>query len=217
MWEDFVEEAVARVEERGEIHLKWRTIKAKAGRKQATQDQREALWSALNERGIWTYPSIDFVNPKSTDWVYLFPKEKMSDRFGLRFEDERQFESAIIGSLDRIRTLRGIRLVKQQYRLSTNRVIDILCKRGRDEWVIIEVESGDGHTETPTQVKRYVDDLRQQMEEGGDPLVKHNQSIEAIVISQAYDVSSGEALQSLARAHDFQARWLVAKIEFDEK
>lgn len=217
MWNEFADEAARLVAERGEIHRNWSTIKAAAGRKQTTQDQREALWAALEERGLWTYPGVDVVNPASRERVYIFPKEQSTKRFGLRFQNEKQFEDAIIGGLDRIKALQGIRLIEQQYYLSTGRKIDILCRRGRDKWVIIEVESGDGHTETPTQVKRYVDDLRQQKDESGDPLVKDNQSIEAIVISQAYDDSSGEALQSLARSHDFGARWLVAKIEFDEK
>lgn len=216
MWDDFVEAAVANVKERGEIRRKWSTIKSAAGRKQTTQDQREALSTALDERGLWTYPGIDVVNPAGKDWIYIFRKEQSSKRFGLRFENEKLFEQAIISGLDRIRALQGVRLVEQQYYLSTGRKIDILCRRGRDAWVVVEVESGDGHRETPSQVMQYVEDLRAQHDDGGKPLVKPHQSVEAIVISQEYDHVSGKVLKDIAAANNFTARWLVARIDFEE-
>ena len=216
MWHDFVQKTKSQVAEQGEIRRKWSTIRRSVGRRQLSQDDREALWGALDEEGLWTYPGIDVVNPKSDEWVYIFPREKASKRFGMRFENEARFESAIIGGLDRIRALQDVRLVEQQYYLSTGRKIDILCRRGRDKWVVIEVESGDGHRETPGQVLQYVEDLRVQTDDGGDLLVRDHQSIEAIVISQDYDEVTGKMLQQVAAANDFEARWLVAKIEFDE-
>lgn len=215
MWDSFVEKTVSQVNEAGEIRRYWKTIKREVHHKRLTQEQREALFEALSAKGLTTYPGIDVVNPGSDDWVYIFPKDRASKRFGLRFESEQQFESAIISGLDRIRRLQDVRVVERQYRLSTNRVIDILCRRG-SRWVIIEVEQGDGHRETPAQVMQYVDDLRKQVDDDGDPLVRDGQSIEAIVISQEYDPASGKSLKAIAEANDFDARWLVAKIGFDE-
>ena len=82
--------------------------------------------------------------------------------------------------------------------------------------MVIEVESGDWHRETPGQVMQHVEDLRAQKDDSGDQLVQDHHTIEAIVISQEYDDVSAGVLRTVAEANKFAARWLVVKIEFDE-
>ena len=70
------------------------------------------IWPEPWRIGVSGLPSLDVINPKGDEWVYVFKQELAYKRFGLRFESERQFESAVISGLGRIKALQGIRLVE---------------------------------------------------------------------------------------------------------
>lgn len=216
MWEAVITEVQDRLQGRDECRLKWKSIRDIADHQRWSPEQREELHAELTAVGIWTYPGLDVVHPAGKDWITLFREDRKEKYFGLRFAKEKHFRSTMLQGVHRIPELQDLRQIKKEYRLRNNRRIDVLAKRGRDTWVIIEVKRGDGGRKVASQLAGYVDDLRKQTDEHGDKIVQEGDHVEAIVISQVYDEQAAKHLTLLGENEDFAARWLVAHIDFVE-
>lgn len=216
MWEAVVTEIEDRLQSRDECWMKWKSVRNIADHQRWSVEQRQTLHAELSEAGILTYPGLDVVHPNGGDRITFFPEDRKEKYFGLRFAKEKHFRSTMLQGLHRIPELQDLRQIKKEFRLSNNRRIDVLAKRGRDTWVIVELKRGDGRQQVASQVRGYVRDLRKQLVEGEKPLVKDDDKIEAVVLSQAFDRSAAEELSLFAERDGFTARWLVAKIKFHQ-
>jgi hypothetical protein len=177
---------------------KAKTISGRCGVRRLHAPLLKQLASRLAHEGIHTDRMLTAPGLKADDWVRfariqfppdraLFPREHLLQ----------QFLRAAVGTFG---PLKNLRLIKEQYRLSTGGRIDLLCEDAsrdrRGALVAIELKR-DTDQRTMQQVVSYLQDLRRER------LAEGRRGVRAIVISGDED-RVGRDLAKVATEFDIQ-------------
>lgn len=149
MWDEVVAAIEDRLRGQDECWLLWKSVRDLADHQRWPSEQRRQLHAELLAAGIMTYPGLDVVHPSGKDRITFFREDRKEKYFGLRFVKETHFRSTMLKGMHRIPELQDLRQIKKEYRLRNNRRIDVLAKRGRDTWVVIEVKRATGDRRSP--------------------------------------------------------------------
>lgn len=136
-----------------------RTLLKRCGWSKASAQNLQRISKALMHYNIKIQPPLEAGG--------LTPSTKLTFSFnvspGFMFSSEADLQRFLIANFSRLSVFSGLQLVKEQYRLPSQRRIDILARRtnGSKDYVVIELKAGVPGQGTLEQLVTYVEHFRQ--------------------------------------------------------
>lgn len=144
-------------------HYRAKTIHAECGVRKMHAPFFEVLTARLTDAGIHTDRSLTAPGLQPGDWV-RFSRVPFAVT-GVAFPREHLLQQFLLGAIGTFGPLKDLRLIGEQYRLSTGRRIDLLCEEARRDrrgaLVAVELKRTTDQR-TVEQVVRYLRDLERE-------------------------------------------------------